>query len=153
MSTKEENLEELKKLSQKMSSDSPEVLEARILEPSKEVEESLTSFVIGRLERIQKDAEFTDLIRMHIRNRLPEASFTELKDLLHETSIDNNQATADISKLFRNETSGKTLLDNLKDNSVENTASKLYNSTEDKSVLQAVSYLSQIMSKISDKKE
>ena len=50
--------------------------------------------------------------------------------------------------LFKNETSGKNLLDNLKDSSVAGAAQQLYDSTDSKDVLQAVSYLSQVLGRI-----
>ena len=123
---------------------------SRIANPGVEVEGALTSFLTTRFEKIERDAEFTDLIRMHLRQRIPEASFQELMQLLHETSQDNNKAVESLIPLFKNEQSGKTVLDQLKDSSVESTAKNLYNATDSKDILQAVSYLSQVLGKLND---
>ena len=65
-------------------------------------------------------------------------------------SKNNTHATDVMNKLFRNETSGKTVIEHLRDNDVSSTAAKLYDSTDSKDVLQAVTYLGSIISKIQE---
>lgn len=112
------------------------------------VEDALTSFVINKLDKLSQNDDFMDLIKMHIRQRIPEASFSELMQLANEMQSNNIRETSSIMSLFKNETSGKNLLDNLKDNSVAGAAQQLYDSTDSKDILQAVSYLSQILGRI-----
>ena len=57
MTQREKNIEELKKLSDRVIKDSDEITkavdEARILTPSKQVEKSLTSYITSRLENLK----------------------------------------------------------------------------------------------------
>ena len=122
------------------------VASAQIPNPSKEVEESLTNFVVSRLAKLKSNDDFEDLLRMHLRQRIPEASFDQLMELMDKTAQRNNAATEVLMKLFVNESSGKTVIDSLRDNSVSNTAQTLYQSA-DKDMLQAISYLSSVMNR------
>lgn len=124
---------------------------AKISNPSKEVEESLVNFVKKRLNKISEDNDFETIIKNNIRQRLPEASFEQLTELLHNVQMDNTEASNGITSMFKNEQSGKTLIDSLKDDSAKTAANALYNSTEDKSVLQAVTYLGQVMAQMKEK--
>lgn len=126
------------------------VNQAKIDNPAKEVEGSLVNFLNRRLEKIAEDNDFEAIIKNNIRQRLPEASFEELINLLHNVQMDNTEAATNVTGLFYNETSQKNLLDTLNDNSVSTAASSLYKSTEDKSILQAVTYLGQVMSQLKD---
>ena len=122
---------------------------AKINNPGTAVEGALVDFLTSRFEKIERDAEFTDLIRMHIRQRLPEATFDQLITLLKDTSMDNNKAVETLVPLFKNEQSGKTVIDQLReDANVSNAATALYQSTDRKDILQAVSYLSQVLGKV-----
>lgn len=121
---------------------------ARAVSTGKEVEKALTDFVIRKLEKLSENDEFMDLIKMHIRQRLPEATFAELLQLAQEMQSNNIKETSSMMSLFKNETSGKNLLDNLKDNSVAGAAQQLYDSTDSKDILQAVSYLSQVLGRL-----
>lgn len=124
---------------------------SKIKNPGVAVEGALVDFLTSRFEKIERDAEFTDLIRMHIRQRLPEASFDQLITLLRDTSADNNKAVETLVPLFKNEQSGKTVIDQLRDDaSVANAAQSLYQNTDRKDILQAVSYLSQVLGKINN---
>lgn len=120
----------------------------KIDNPAKEVEDALTTFVKARFEKLQTDAGFEDLIKMYIRQRLSEATFEQLMQLHHEMSQDSTAAVRDMIQLFKENVSGKIITDHLKDSEVSTTAQRLYDSTDDKKVLQAVSYFSQIMSQI-----
>ena len=121
---------------------------ARAVSTGQEVEKALTDFVIKKLDKLSENDEFMDLIKMHIRSRINEASFAELMQLANELQSNNIRETHTMMSLFKNETSGKNLLDNLKDNSVAGAAQQLYDSTDSKDILQAVSYLSQVLGRI-----
>lgn len=125
-----------------------EVAQAKINNPSKEVETSLVSFLNKRMEKITEDHDFEAIVKNTIRQRLPEASFEQLIDLLHNIQTDNNEAAASVSSLFYNEPSGKTVIDTIKNNDASTAAADLYKSTEDKSILQAVTYLGQVMAQM-----
>ena len=124
------------------------VAAARATSSDKEIENALTDFVVKKLGKLSENDEFLDLIKMHIRSRINEASFAELMQLANEMASVNNRETHTMMSLFKNETSGKNLLDNLKDNSVAGAAQQLYDSTDSKDILQAVSYLSQVLGRI-----
>ncbi len=126
------------------------VSNARVPNPAKEVEESLTNFVVSRLAKLKSNDDFEDLIRMHIRQRIPEADFDQLVNLMDKTAQRNNAATESLMNLFVSESSGKTVMDTLKDSSVSSTAQTLYDSA-DKDMLQAINYLSSVMSRIGGK--
>ena len=125
-----------------------EVSNARITDPATEVEESLTSFITAQLQTIRKDSEFADLIKLYIRQRLPE--FTV--DLNNQVDKNKNNSIQSILPLFTGEGNSKTIMDNLKSNKVENVAQNLY-SKADKNVLQAVTYLGAVLDKMSKKAE
>ena len=76
MTQREKNIEELKKLSDRVIKDSDEITkavdEAKILTPSKQVEKSLTSYITSRLENLKKNDELGDMIVEAIGDRLPE---------------------------------------------------------------------------------
>ena len=124
------------------------VAAAKATSSDKEIENALTDFVVKKLGKLSENDEFLDLIKMHIRSRINEASFAELMQLANEMASVNNRETHTMMALFKNETSGKNLLDNLKDNSVAGAAQQLYDSTDSKDILQAVSYLSQVLGRI-----
>lgn len=144
------NLDTLISLRDKLDSPQDIVEASRIHNPTQAIQGTLASFLTRRLNRIEEDANFVDIVREAIKTRLPEASMEQLILLVHELSDDNNKAAEGIASLFKNENSGKTVLDTVKSTSVENTAEKLYASTDSKEVLQAVSYLGSIMSKLVD---
>lgn len=146
---KKKDLQELIEMKERMESQETAlaVSQAQVTNPSREVEESLTNFVVSRLEKLKSNDDFEDLIRMHLRQRIPEASFDQLIELMDKTAQRNNAATEVLVPLFVNESSGKTVIDTLKDSSVSSTAQNLYASA-DKDMLQAISYLSSVMSKI-----
>ena len=70
------NLETLIKLNQQLSSKNieQEVEEARVLNPVKEIENSLTNFLTDRLNKLSEDKDFEDLVKANIRQRMSEAS-------------------------------------------------------------------------------
>ena len=144
------DLETLIKLKNQMESDetSLAVQTAKVVNPSQEVESALTNFVVSRLERIEKDAQFSDLVRMHLRGRLPEFSIDQLLQLNDQVTKNNNKSVEGMLPLFIGDNNSKTVIDHLKGDSVSSTAQTLFNGA-DKDMLQAVSYLSSVMSKIS----
>ena len=121
----------------------------KIDNPAKAIEESLTSFIMSQFQKIENDNEFQNLIRLHLRQRLGEATFEQLMDLDDRIAKNNTFATTSILSMFKNDQSGKIITDHLKEEtSLNSTAKELYDSANDKDMLQAVSYLNQVISKI-----
>lgn len=144
-----EDLNTLMDISNHLENMDDQIIESvKVENPAKEVENAMTSFVKARFEKLQVDAGFEDLIKMYMRQRLSEATFEQLMQLHHEMSQDNTAAAHDILQLFKENVSGKIITDHIKDSEVSSTAQRLYDSTDDKKILQAVSYFSQIMSQI-----
>ena len=123
---------------------------ARVIDPVTEVEESLTSFITTQLQNIKRDAEFSDLVKLYIRQRLPEFSVDQLLSLNNQVEKNKNSSIQSILPLFTGEGNTKTIMDNLKSNKVENTAQNLY-AKADKNVLQAITYLGAVLDKMSKK--
>jgi len=148
-SSKKKGLQDIIDMKERMESQETAlaVSNARVSDPAREVEDSLTNFVVSRLNKLKSNDDFEDLLRMHLRQRIPEASFDQLIELMDKTAQRNNAATEVLMKLFVNENSGKTVIDSLRDNTVSTTAQTLYNSA-DKDMLQAISYLSSVMSRL-----
>lgn len=129
-----------------------DVQDARVTDPVTEVEESLTSFITAQLQTIRRDSEFADLIKLYIRQRLPEFSVDQLLALSNQVDKNKNSSIQSILPLFTGEGNSKTIMENLKSNKVESTAQNLY-SKADKNVLQAVTYLGAVLDKMSRKAE
>ena len=126
------------------------VQNARVIDPVAEVEESLTSFITTQLQNIKRDAEFSDLVKLYIRQRLPEFTVDQLLSLNNQVEKNKNSSIQSILPLFTGEGNTKTIMDNLKSNKVENTAQNLYEKA-DKNVLQAITYLGAVLDKMSKK--
>ena len=126
------------------------VQNARVIDPVEEVEESLTSFITTQLQNIKRDAEFSDLVKLYIRQRLPEFTVDQLLSLNNQVEKNKNSSIQSILPLFTGEGNTKTIMDNLKSNKVENTAQNLY-AKADKNVLQAITYLGAVLDKMSKK--
>ena len=126
------------------------VQNARVIDPVAEVEESLTSFITTQLHNIKRDAEFSDLVKLYIRQRLPEFTVDQLLSLNNQVEKNKNSSIQSILPLFTGEGNTKTIMDNLKSNKVENTAQNLY-AKADKNVLQAITYLGAVLDKMSKK--
>ena len=140
------NLETLIKLNQQLSSKNieQEVEEARVLNPVKEIENSLTNFLTDRLNKLSEDKDFEDLVKANIRQRMSEASFEELTTLLHNVSMDNTAATNSTLEVFHDAKQGKTITETLKADEASATAVNVYKEIDDPKVLQSLAYLSQI---------
>lgn len=140
------SLESLIKLNEQLSSKAnTEVVEkARIVNPVKEVENSLTNFLTDRLNKLAEDNEFENLVKANIKQRLSEASFEELTTLLHNVSTDNTAATNGTLEIFHDPKQGKPITETLKADDATATAVDVYNDINDPKVLQSLSYLSQI---------
>ena len=126
------------------------VQNARVIDPVAEVEESLTSFITTQLQNIKRDAEFSDVVKLYIRQRLPEFTVDQLLSLNNQVEKNKNSSIQSILPLFTGEGNTKTIMDNLKSNKVENTAQNLY-AKADKNVLQAITYLGAVLDKMSKK--
>ena len=140
------NLESLIKLNQQLSSKENTQLvdEAKIMNPVKEIENSLTNFLTDRLNKLSEDKDFEDLVKANIRQRMSEASFEELTTLLHNVSMDNTAATNGTLELFHDAKQGKPITETLKADEASATAVNVYNDIEDPKILQSLSYLNQI---------
>ncbi len=140
------NLESLIKLNQQLSSKENTQLvdEAKIMNPVKEIENSLTSFLTDRLNKLSEDKDFEDLVKANIRQRMSEASFEELTTLLHNVSMDNTAATNGTLEVFHDAKQGKPITETLKADEASATAVNVYNDIEDPKILQSLSYLNQI---------
>lgn len=123
-------------------------LQTRIDNPAQEVELALTQYLTSKLDHLSKNDDFEDLIKLHIRTRLSEASFEELINLLNMLAKNNNEATRGVVSLFKNDNSGKIITEHLRDTNMGAVAQDVYDSTDSKDILQAVSYLSQVLGKI-----
>lgn len=151
MTQKEKNIEELKKLSNRVIKDSDEITkavdEAKILTPSKQVEKSLTSYITSRLENLKKNDELGDMIVEAIGDRLPEFTPSDLISLYRTHGSLTNEAHRDVMVPFTNENEG-TLVDSLrKTDQVSNAQAKqISEGITDKEQLQALQYLNQVMS-------
>ena len=146
---KDKNLTTLQELNRRVNKDLPAVQNSKIDNPAKEVEASITDFLTNRLSKLTEDADFERAVKDNILARLSEATFKELISLLHNITFDNTAATNGILEIFHNEQSGKNIIDTLKTDSVSTAATEVYNSTDDKNVLQALGYLNQIMTQLS----
>ena len=147
-----EDMHTLMKLKDSLESEATAtaVQNARVIDPVAEVEESLTSFITTQLQNIKRDAEFSDLVKLYIRQRLPEFSVDQLLSLNNQVEKNKNSSIQSILPLFTGEGNTKTIMDNLKSNKVENTAQNLY-AKADKNVLQAITYLGAVLDKMSKK--
>ena len=140
------NLESLIKRNQQLSSKENTQLvdEAKIMNPVKEIENSLTNFLTDRLNKLSEDKDFEDLVKANIRQRMSEASFEELTTLLHNVSMDNTAATNGTLEVFHDAKQGKPITETLKADEASATAVNVYNDIEDPKILQSLSYLNQI---------
>ena len=140
------NLESLIKLNQQLSSKENTQLvdEAKIMNPVKEIENSLTNFLTDRLNKLSEDKDFEDLVKANIRQRMSEASFEELTTLLHNVSMDNTAATNGTLEVFHDAKQGKSITETLKADEASATAVNVYNDIQYPKILQSLSYLNQI---------
>lgn len=137
------------KLNQSLAEPNKTVEEARIHNPAAEVKDALKDFAVTRLKRVEDDAAFTDTIKATLRQRLPEATFGELMQLLRITSESNNQMSETLVNMFQSQNSDKTVIERLEDNGVESKAAQMYANMNDKKTIQAMTYLGSIIDKIS----
>lgn len=140
------NLEALIKLNEQLSSKKNDeaVEKAKILNPVKEIENSLTNFLTDRLNKLAEDKDFEDLVKANIKQRMSEASFEELTTLLHNVSTDNTAATNGTLEVFHDPKQGKPITETLKADEASAAAVNVYKDIDDPKILQSLSYLSQI---------
>ena len=140
------NLETLIKLNEQLSSKKTDeaVEKVKILNPVKEIENSLTNFLTDRLNKLAEDKDFEDLVKANIKQRMSEASFEELTTLLHNVSTDNPAATNGTLEVFHDPKQGKPITETLKADEASATAVDVYKDIDDPKILQSLSYLSQI---------
>ena len=144
-----DSLNELIKMRDRL--DSPEsnlaVQNSQITDPAREVEGALTTFITSRIERIERDSQFADLVKMQIRGRFSEFTIDQLLELNNQVTRNNNKGVETLIPLMVGDSGGKTTFEHLRDAPIDNAAKNLYQ-TADKDMLQAVSYLSSVMARI-----
>lgn len=121
---------------------------SRIHNPAAEVKDALRDFAVTRLKRVEEDAAFADIIKATLRQRMPEATFSELMQLLKVTTEANNQMSDSLANMFQSQNSDKTVIERLEDNSTETAAAKMFAATNDKASIQALTYLSSVLDKM-----
>lgn len=144
-----ENLNELIKLRDRLDSQESSLVvqNSQITDPAKEVEGALTTFITSRIERIERDSQFADLVKMQIRGRFSEFTIDQLLELNNQVTRNNNKSVEAMIPLMVGDSGGKTTFEHLRDAPIDNAAKNLYQ-TADKDMLQAVSYLSSVMARI-----
>lgn len=153
MDARSKNLQTLEELNKNLNKDLPAVQEAKITSPAREMEETITDFLANRLAKLSEDTQFENAIKNNILARLPEASFKELTELLHNVSQDNALAANGTMEMFKPAQGEKTIIDTLRSDAVSNAATEVYNSIDDKNVLQSLNYLNQILTQLSSDKQ
>ena len=128
------------------------VQDATINNPSKAVEDALKGFIINKLNRVESDNQFGDYIKEAIMARIGEFDIDQLIKLNGQISRDNNTASAEMSKLFIGDATGKTVLNHLKDNSVATSAQIVYDNA-DKDTLQALTYFTSMLGRAVNKQQ
>lgn len=128
------------------------VQDATINNPSKAVEDALKGFIVKKLNRVESDNQFGDFIKEAIMARIGEFDIDQLIKLQGQISRDNNTATAEMSKLFIGDASGKTVLNHLKDNAVATSAQIVYDNA-DKDTLQALTYFTSMLGRAVSKQQ
>lgn len=128
------------------------VQDATINNPSKAVEDALKGFIVKKLNRVESDNQFGDFIKEAIMARIGEFDIDQLIKLQGQISRDNNTATAEMSKLFIGDASGKTVLNHLKDNAVATSAQIVYDNA-DKDTLQALTYFTSMLGRAVNKQQ
>lgn len=144
------NIDTLVKISGTLENNQALVEGARIHNPAEEIRDTLKEFAVTRLKRVEEDAAFSDVVKAALRQRIPEATFKELMDLLKITSESNNQMAESLMNMFSPANSDKTVLERLDGNNTETIAAKMYTNIDDKKQLQALTYLNMILSKASN---
>lgn len=144
------NMNALVKINDTLENNQALVEDARIHNPVEEIRDALKEFAVTRLKRVEEDASFSDVVKAALRQRIPEATFKELMDLLKITSESNNQMAESLMNMFSPTNSDKTVLERLNGNNTETIAAKMYTNIEDKKQLQALTYLNMILSKASN---
>lgn len=141
------SVDTLVKMNDTLTKDQALVEDARIHNPAEEIRDALKEFAVTRLRRVEEDAAFSDVVKAALRQRIPEATFKELMDLLKITTEANNQTAESLINMFNPANSDKTVLERLESNNTENIAAKMYTNIDDKKKLQALTYLNMILSK------
>lgn len=136
-------------MSDNLNKNLPAVDNAKIKNPAREIEGTIADFLVGRFSKVTEDANFERAIKDNILSRLDEANFSELSELLHNVSMDNNDAMNSLLTAFKSDQDGKNIIETLREGDKEGAAVEVYNSIEDKNVLQALNYLNQIMTQLS----
>ena len=138
-------------LSSRVTEESGEITkaveEAKITSPARQVEKSLTSYIVSRLDNLRKSDELGEMIVGAIEDRLPEFTPEDLISLYRTHGSLSNEAHRDVMVPFTNENKG-TIVDSLRESEqVSNAQAKqISEDITSKDQLQALQYLSQVMS-------
>jgi len=118
-----------------------------IKDPALEVEQSLASFLKHRLAKLQEASDFEENIKEVILTRLSEATFPQLIGLLEVVQKNNNIATEKVLAPFIAQTKSVTETLRNREEFNKTTEKEIYENTDDKSVLQSLHMLSQLLDK------
>lgn len=147
-----DGLNELMKIRDRLDSEESSLVvqNSQVLDPGREVESALTTFITSRLERIERDSQFADLVKMQIRGRFSEFTIDQLLELNNQVTRNNNKSVEAMIPLMVGDSGGKTTFEHLRDAPVDNAAKNLYQ-TADKDMLQAVNYLTSVIARAGQK--
>ena len=147
-----DGLNELMKIRDRLDSEESSLVvqNSQVLDPGREVESALTTFITSRLERIERDSQFADLVKMQIRGRFSEFTIDQLLELNNQVTRNNNKSVEAMIPLMVGDSGGKTTFEHLRDAPVDNAAKTLYQ-TADKDMLQAVNYLTSVIARAGQK--
>lgn len=121
--------------------------------PVQEVEESLVTFVRYRLSRLEQSIQYEDTVKDIILSRIGEATFDQLLHLLSAMQKSNAAVTGTMLAPFVAQAGGKTLSETLRDSNRDDSSSaaRVYEATDSKQILQAMSALDQLIGSIKNK--
>lgn len=144
-----DSLNELIKMRDRLDSEESSLVvqNSQVTDPAKEVEGALTTFITSRIERIERDSQFADLVKMQIRGRFSEFTIDQLLELNNQVTRNNNKGVEALIPLMVGDSNGKTTFEHFRDAPIDNAAKNLYQ-TADKDMLQAVNYLTSVMARI-----
>lgn len=154
---KEKDLLKLVELKKVLDSEEveSEVRDAIIEDPAREVESSLVSFVTYRFNKVKESVNYEEGIKKVIFERISEATFPQLINLLQTIQRGNADSTNSLLAPFIDQSNGRTLPENLRESQREDHSSgaEIFKDVDDKSVLQAFNALTQVLDHIAAQEE
>lgn len=131
------------------------VKDAVIIDPAKEVEQSLVSFVTYRFNKVKDSVAYEEDVKEVIMSRISEATFPQLIALLQTIQKGNSDSTMALLAPFIDQSNGRTLPENLR-TSVREDASAgavIYEESDSKHTLQAFTALYQVLEHLAEKND